>query len=159
MDDFDPAAFMAHLEHQQRDPAVTAAIDQLHAKLDELNDRAMWWVTLMALCDLRGDSTALAMASFHAKRVLEECEIVDLVTLNINMMWNFLHLYAATHENGDMAALVSQMVGGERMLNFEKFAATRGASCPSCGDDEGWNEHPCGRLGDDESFLDGSGRP
>ena len=152
MDDFDPEAFRKYIDEMMENVAVQAHVDQQAAALDRMRDNGTWWASLSMLSQERGNTVATALATRHLKEILRNEDHDDLVILAAYLLHNTVNLVANHFEGGDIAAAVAGIVGPEDFFNFEKFIATSGASCPDCGADDGWKEHVCKPVADDEPF-------
>lgn len=145
---YDPEELRQKIEEKVADVGVQAAIDQQQAQLDRNRDEGTWWAALMTLCQQRGQLAATAVAGHNLKLFLATRDPDDLVTLAAYLLHNTIHLISKYEEEYDLPLTVSKIVGTEHIMIFEKFAATQGVSCPECGNDDGWDGHPC--IGDDE---------
>lgn len=155
MSDFDPDEVKQHLDTMMEDISLRAQVDQQQAELDHMRDQGTWWAALAMLAGERGNDVANAVAVQNLKHFLRQHDEDAVLILAAYLLHNTISLVAAHHNDGDVVAAIADIVGPEGLFNFEKFAATSGASCPECGLNDGWVEHNCNDYKADSEPVEG----
>lgn len=130
------------MDEQSRIPGIVAHLDQQQAALDTNRNIGLWCAALLLLCAEKGSEAAKLMALHQMRKFLVSRPEEEIMALTAFLFTDILVRISESEHGGDLMAAIAR-VAGDNFSNFEKFAATDGASCHVCGADEGWGDHDC----------------
>lgn len=141
-----PEELQRMLDEHSKIPAIVAHLDQQQAALDMNRNIGLWCAALLLLCAEKGSETSKMMALHHMRQFLASRTEEEIMALAAFLFTDVLVRISESDHGGDLMAAIAR-VAGDNLPNFEKFAATDGASCHACGADEGWGDHDCDDTG------------
>lgn len=145
-----PDDIRQYLSDLETKPTFQAIADQRAAQLNETRREGTWLAVMALLAEVRNAEVPHAVALQNLKYYLHQLDHDGLVILTTYLLQNTVFIVSKYEDGGDMVKTILGMVGSEGMERLEKFVATEGQSCPSCGGDDGFSEHDCDGLDDHE---------